>query len=150
MPRGKAKETPAGYRAQKVASVPGQRYGEGIEQQQMQQQMPAANMQASAPTTVAPAPLMQQPGAAGTPPGLGSPAPTGPDLAALMGQMPVGLLNGTQRPNEPITAGLSTGPGPGRDALGMRATSPMRRMLDQLSLQSGDPYFRELADRARL
>lgn len=60
----------------------------------------------------APAPPSPGPGAAGA-----------PDQAALMGalqqyQPPAGdLLGDTQRPGEPVTAGLATGPGAGPDAV---------------------------------
>lgn len=151
MPRGKQKRTATGAVAQQVKSVPGQRYGEGVDQQAMQRQMPAADLQA---TNAAMLRSAGAPSAAALPPTAGMPPgqpPTGADLAALMQQIPAGLLTGTQRPREPITAGLSQGPGPGPEMLGaLRTVTPMRRMLEQLSNRSGDPYFRELADRARL
>jgi hypothetical protein len=42
-------------------------------------------------------------------------------LAAAQGYNPAGpgLLDPTQRPNEPVTAGLSSGPGTGPEALNM-------------------------------
>jgi hypothetical protein len=67
-----------------------------------------------------------------------------------MAQIPAGMLGGTQLPNQPVTAGLSSGPGAGPEVLNMRASTQMRRMLDELSRRSGDPYFTQLADRARL
>lgn len=74
-----------------------------------------------------------------------------PDLAALLGQAPIGLLSGTQRPDQPVTAGLDSGPGGGSELLGgMRATSPMARTLRLLSERTGDPIFRNMADRAGL
>lgn len=52
----------------------------------------------------------------------GPAAPTPPPAAAGPGPTPVPgaqpLLRPTERPNEPVTAGLPTGPGPGPEALG--------------------------------
>lgn len=62
---------------------------------------------APAPTPAAPAP--GPPAAATSPAG-------GPGLPVPGAQGP--LLRPTERPNEPVTAGLPTGPGPGPEALG--------------------------------
>lgn len=74
-----------------------------------------------------------------------------PDLAALLGQAPAGLLGGSQRPLEPVTTGLATGPGAGPSVLGgLNPTTPLSRMLRTLSERTGDPGFRDMADRAGL
>ena len=52
MPRGK--KTQSGDPAQKVESVTGQRYGEGVAQEQMQKAMPAPNAQRTTQSAMAP------------------------------------------------------------------------------------------------
>jgi len=140
MPR--KRKTMSGDPAQKIGSVPGQRYGEGAAQQQMQQSMPAPNRVTG---QVAASPVGPPPEAAG------EVAPPAMDVQAYLSQHNPNLLAGTQNPDQPITAGLPTGPGPGPEALGMlKATTPLRRYLEELSAQSGDPTFRRLAERAGL
>ena len=59
-------------------------------------------------------------GLSGTHATAGSPAPTdqlAAALAALGNPQPVGLANPSSRPDEPVTAGLSRGPGPGPEAI---------------------------------
>lgn len=67
----------------------------------------------------------------------------------MMGRMmPPGQLNRpTERPDEPLTAGLSQGPGPGPEVLspGDRATRTLRLLADY----SDDPGLSELADLAQ-
>jgi hypothetical protein len=79
--------------AQKVAKrvAPGQTYGEGAAQMRAQQAVPMA----SAPTDTAPAPQPSAP----------MPGSLGP------------IDRPTERPDEPITAGINMGPGPGSEAL---------------------------------
>lgn len=61
-----------------------------------------------------------------------------------------GILKGdTTRPNEPITAGLSRGPGPGPEALGLTNGSPTGDLFRRLSAATGDPFFADLAAKAR-
>lgn len=64
------------------------------------------------------------------PPGVGAPAPSPTGAEGLQGapglapgQVP-SLGDPTSRPNEPVTAGLSTGPGGGPGTLGPRALPP--------------------------
>lgn len=142
MPR--ARKTRSGDRAQHIGSVPGQRYGEGVAQQQMQREMPAPvrNDVPSSPGTAT--------GATPSAPVVAGPPPTDPaQLAAALSGAPLGLLSGgTQLPNQPVTAGLSTGPGPGPNALGsLRARSPLARTLRNLQARTGDPMWARLADR---
>lgn len=70
------------------------------------------------------------------------------DLMAIAKQMAgtAGLLDQTSRPNEPVTAGLLSGPGPGPEVLQMRTGSPGRRVLEDLTRWTGDPYFARLAE----
>ena len=91
-------------------------------------------------------------------PQVNSPAP-GPPQAAPQGRMdpmaaamayepgitPLGA--GTQRPHEPVTAGLSTGPGPGPEVF--NATGQAQRAVDTLTMMAritGDQRYAEMAD----
>lgn len=62
----------------------------------------------------------------------------------------VPLTAPTQRPNEPLTAGMATGPGAGPEVLGIQ---PRRTryadVLASLAASSRDPAWSELADAAR-
>lgn len=89
----------------------GQPYGAATEQRTALQAVPAAG-----PTLAA------------TPPVTAPEPPQGPPqvdpqaaLAAASGYNPTGptLSDPTQNPNEPVTAGLASGPGPGPEALNM-------------------------------
>lgn len=87
-----------------MAAASGQQYGRKAEQMAAQRALPVARPSTDA-VSVAPAPRV---GGPGTP----SPAP-----GLLPGQV-VPLDAPTQRPNEPLTAGLPIGAGPGVEALG--------------------------------
>jgi hypothetical protein len=143
MPR-KAKTTLSGQPAQPIGAVAGQMYGAGVEQMALQRQMPAP--QVSGP--VAP------------PAGAAPPAAAAPEVdreaafaqalsaaKALQGQTG-SLRQTTMRPMEPLTAGLTTGPGPGPEALQMRTGSPAGDTLRMLSQMTNDPLFAELARKA--
>ena len=82
-----------------IATVPGQGYGEAASQRVAQQAIPLA------PQATAAAPP-SQPSATPQPQGQQGPYP---------GEL-VGLDAPTQRPNEPVTAGLPNSPGPGPEA----------------------------------
>lgn len=143
MPRKRM--TQSGDDAQNIGSVPGQRYGEGVQQQAMQQAMPAPDRMADpmAAATV------------GDPAAVDAPvAPPGMDPAAVMqflAQNNPNMLANTQNPDQPVTAGLPLGPGAGPESLKiMQSSTPLARMLTTLSDQTGDPTFRRLAERAGL
>lgn len=140
MPR--KRKTMSGDDAQNISSVPGQRYGEGVAQQQMQQAMPAPDRSG------APAGAAAPPGAVeAIPPQAAPPV----DVQQYLAQHNPNLLSGTKLPDQPVTAGLPTGPGPGPEVLNMlKASTPLRRYLEELTAQSGDPTFRRLAERAGL
>lgn len=129
-----------------VAQVPGQQYGAQVEQQQLQKTMPAPKDQTSkavaqAAQQGARVPQMQQ---------QRSQAPDPMQLAAQLRDR-VGILGqGTTRPQEPVTAGLTRGPGPGPEVLGLRRRSPLGELMRSLSRETGDPYLASLADRANL
>ncbi len=79
-------------------------------------------------------------------PGAGPP----PDLQAMLGQAPIGLLAGSQLPNQPVTAGLSSGPGVGPEGFAGQSRTPLARTLNQLAERTGDPVFARLARKAGL
>jgi hypothetical protein len=90
---------------QPVTTVPGQVYGQATAQQNAQKALPL-------PTQSTPPGGQARPTSPSSPTGLppGGPPPVGPgDLGPL--HAPTG------RPDEPLTAGLPTGPGPGPAAL---------------------------------
>lgn len=88
--------------------APAQEYGERQAQQAAQRAVPVAAPpgQPSPPTT----PAQGAPsGPVGGPPAQGLPPVSGPGILPF--------LHPTNRPNEPVTAGLPTGAGPGPEAL---------------------------------
>ena len=140
MPR--KRRTMSGADAQNIGSVPGQRYGEGQDQAEMQREMPAPDTAG----TVGPG------GDSTVPAPQGAPV-TGPPSVdpAMVGQylteQKPNLLGGTQLPDQPITAGMASGPGPGPAALQQHAT-PMSRYLANLANDTGNPKWKRLAERA--
>lgn len=152
MPR--KRKTQTGMAAQPIQAVPGTGYGQGIKQEMLARQMPAPNVRAGA---VAPQSVPMRPEAspvaAPAPQPVVQAAPQRPDLMAIAQQLrgQAGLLERpTQRPNEPVTAGLNVGPGPGREALAQPYGSPLADMMMQLARATGDPYFTDLAQRSRV
>jgi hypothetical protein len=147
MPR--ARKTQSGQTAQPMKSVPGQMYGKGKELSTLDRQMPTPNVQARTQQVVQQAARQPTQASAGAQPTV---APVDRAMAAaqqLQGR--AGMLSQpTQRPMEPLSAGLPSGPGPGPEALGMPMRSPLGETLRQLSNVSGDPIFLELANRANL
>jgi hypothetical protein len=124
-----------------MPKVAPQTYGQGVEQQQLNMALPTPNMQTGAPTgavAMPEAPMPEQ-------------YSQDQVMAAATGLADqTGLLNrDTTRPQEPITAGLSRGPGPGPEALGVVQGTPAGDMLRRLSASTGDPYFAELARKAQ-
>jgi hypothetical protein len=86
---------------QPVRTAPGQAYGEAAMQQSAQKAIPLSNAPQAAPSG-APSTPQAAPG------GMGGGGP----------QVIPSLTAPTARPNEPLTAGLSTGAGPGPAVLG--------------------------------
>lgn len=144
MPR--KRQTRTGEDAQNIKSVPGVRYGEGVEQQAMQRAMPAPDS-AGAPIAAA-APM---PESMPIPPGA---VPTAPDPAMVsqyLSQNAPNLFAGTQRPDEPITAGLASGPGPGPDSLALnRNQTPLSRYLQNLAAETGNSKWDRLREQANI
>lgn len=168
MPR-KAKPTLSGKPGQAVSPVPGQMYGAGVEQAALQQAMPAPNAR------IQPSAAYTSPGTGqqmATAARLG-----GAQMDGVQGDVERGAIQGlseaeryqraldaarqmqgqaglltqpSNRPTEPITAGLSTGPGGGPEMMQMQFGSPTGTTLRRLSQITGDPYFRDLAAKAGL
>ena len=121
-----------------IATVPDQPYGERAQQQQAQQVVPMAPTQV-APQAAAPArPLM---------PLNNSPKPQG----AAPGSLP--FLDPTQRPNEPVTAGVDFGPGPGSEVMNQN-TAPVRPIsaaINEIAQSpNASPAVSTLAEAAKL
>lgn len=156
MPR--QRRTGSGAPGQAPKPFVGQEYGKGVEQQRLQTAMPAPNMIQSGPTHVGGQVLAgAQTGVLATELGqatgqAAAHAPAGLDQVLAAAQQHAGqtgiLSQPTQRPSEPITAGLSRGPGPGPEALGITHGTPAGDMLRRLSASTGDPSFAELARKA--
>ena len=145
MPR-KAK-TQSGAPAQAVSAIPGQVYGMEQAGMDLQKAMPAPQL-----ATTGPQPGSQP--AAAVPPQGGQPAPTPQNFEQVLAQAQqmrsqTGLLTQpTNRPNEPITAGLPSGPGPGPEILGLVQGTPVGDAMRRLSQVTGDPSFAALARKA--
>lgn len=144
MPR--AKKTQSGDPAQKVQSVTGQRYGEGVAQEQMQKAMPAPNAQRSTETTMAPSNAPQR---VSTP----QPAPAQMqqpqvDPAQFLQQLPKNLLG--QPAQGPVTAGLPFGPGSNVvRQLRTPATNIHADQLDKMFQLTGNPRYMRLRQRIK-
>jgi hypothetical protein len=138
MPR--KRKTSTGTPAQPIEAVEGQGYGQGVQQTQMQRSMPTPDNTAVSAPAARTAPAAPTAGGASTFEDL---------IAAAQGVGPGGLLREpSQRPQEPVTAGLPIGPGPGPDVLPHHgAITPGGRFLRDLADRTGNPYFRELAER---
>lgn len=147
MPRtAKRNRTMSGAPAQPIGAVPGQIYGAGVEQMELQRAMPAPNLaQGPTATPVAPSPAPAPVEAAAPPPSF--------DQVLMQAQglrEQTGILGQpTARPQEPVTAGLSRGPGGGPEMLQMQRGTPAGDAMRRLSAATGDPFFAELAARGR-
>lgn len=94
----------------------GNTYGTGAELARSQQQMPVSAPQAPGPT-------QGPPGLPGQPQAAPGPPPGG-----------LGTFHGpTERPNEPITHGLPTGPGGGPEVLSAPVARPAMTLLQQVA-----------------
>lgn len=145
MPRGR--KTITGDPARPNVPVAGQTYGAGVDQQQLEQSLPTPNVTAAPPANVTAAP----PPNSAPQPQNDVPYDHQQALAAASQYADqTGILKAdTNRPSEPITAGLTRGPGPGPEALGLTRGSPTGDLLRRLSAATGDPSLAELAMKAR-
>lgn len=122
-------------------------YGQHQQMEQLRAALPSPGSPAS---PAAPS----GPGAASGVAAPGPPAPTGQAraeaaIAALTAQSGGGLLRGpSRRPNEPVTAGLSLGAGPGPEALGAPAAGRVEATLRRLAESTGQAMLAQLADEA--
>lgn len=111
-----------------VQTAPGQGYGESALQAAAQRAVPMGPQQiAASPAGPAGAPMGGAPGGM-TPPAL----PSGPGPGELLFTHP------TERPEEPITAGVDGGPGPGPEALQRQpvtAVSPLQEIISHIADQ---------------
>lgn len=150
MPR--RKRTQSGQTARPLAPVEGQAYGASQEQMALERQLPT-------PTNTVPA--LPSPGSAGvaaapSPGGVVAPPmddPAARYAGALAEAGPIGgdvLAQPTTFPAEPVTTGLTRGPGAGPGVLRRPARNAVGERLRRLSLDTGDPYWAELAARARI
>jgi hypothetical protein len=142
MPR--KSKTESGKPAQPGPRIPPQTYGEGVEMNRMTANMPIPDRVTPAlpPGPAAPLATGQEPPQPPQPP---------PDLMTLARQMPGGdgmLRMPSTRPQEPITAGLASGPGAGPELMGSPGQPRFVTLMQQLSAELGDPYYAELAMRA--
>lgn len=142
MPR-RARRTETGQPAQPVSEIPGQTYGANVAQMQLQQAMPTPDVQAAMAPGAADQAAPVAPAAAPAPP---------VDLQALARGLAgrTGALLAPSDPSIPVTAGISSGPGPGREALSGQAGSAVGSTLRRLSATLGDPSWAEIARKAGL
>lgn len=115
---------------QAPSAAPGQTYGVQAQQLRAQQQIPL-------PKQAPPSQPAQVGGAAAGPPPPAAAAPMPGSLG--------GLADPTSRPNEPITAGLNTGAGPGPEALGGGGLSPIDEVRAMFAADPNDDMRRLLA-----
>lgn len=69
-------------------------------------------------------------------------APTSPSPATAVARPVIPLTEPTQRPDEPLTAGLPVGPGPGPEAL----VRPVQKVSELIATLSGGEMSGDLAD----
>lgn len=133
----------SGAPGQAVQAIQGQTYGDAARQEALQKTMPAPNagVQATEPPTAGPAPEQPQ-----------TPEAPAPRLSLQDAMQRIsgrgGLLTAPDdNPALPVTDGLMSGPGRGPEA--MMANSTLGNTLRRLANQTGDPIFRELANKVR-
>lgn len=142
MPRKSKRKTLSGVPGQAPAPPVDAPYGEGERAIESQRRTPLPDYSGPPPV---PAPAGAEPAA-----GLAPADRLQQALAAAQGMAPPTniLTTPTQRPDEPLTAGLRTGAGPGPEVLssGDRAV----RTLRMLAEVTADPSFANLAELAAM
>lgn len=117
MPRAKSNRTDLNTPKVPVTTSPGQEYGKRTAQEQAQRMIPMASGPPMSPTGGTPPPAAQAP-----------PQAQAPQPFAPPGSLP--FLHPTNRPNEPLTTGLPTGPGAGPEALTGFAKAGYQNMMN--------------------
>jgi hypothetical protein len=141
MPR--RRKTMSGAPAQQIKSVPGQRYGEGVQQAQMQQRMPvpATRNQIPQVSQTRPPAVAQQP-----PQQVAQQPQQQVDPMIALQAMPRGIMR--QPDTRPVTSGMPFGAGRGPEALGTMAQKrrPSTRLLQMLYDTTNDPTYARLLE----
>lgn len=114
---------------QPVRVAPSAQYGQGAAQEASQKIVPLANTAGAPAAGGAPAPSQQPPG------------PLPGDHGAFN--------RPTDMPQQPVTAGMPFGAGPGPEALGMVQRPKVSQTIAQLASMSNDPELLALAQRAQ-
>lgn len=141
MPRKRKAPSPGnqgGYGAQPAQAPTGMGYGEHQSSIKAQQAVPLAQV---VPMTGTPGPIQAPPS---------DPAQRlsmAVDAARRL-RPPSPLSGPSQRPGEPLTAGMATGPGPGPEVL--RTGDRVARTLRLLSEVTGDATFAQLYEQSLL
>ena len=110
-----------------ITTAPGQEYGQRAQQQAAQRTVP-----------LAPPPQPSPAAAGGAPAPTPSAEPPAPIINGLgKGNAGLGLwTHPTERPDEPITAGMASGPGPGPEVLGGVGAAAANGAVEQGTLKS--------------
>lgn len=126
-----------------VRTAPGQTYGAAQAQAEAQRAVPMAPQPSPVPGAAPP------PGPGATPP----PLPSGAPAQAPIAPGAFGPIDRpTERPHEPVTAGIASGAGPGPEVLPTAAQmtgNTLSSTLAQLAQQSNSPAIRALAMHAQ-
>lgn len=69
-----------------------------------------------------------------------------PSAPVITPDMVPKLNDPTARPNEPVTAGLMNGPGPGPEVMGFTPTSPIVQKVQAAYLRNPTPELRKALD----
>ena len=147
MPR--AKKTMAGMPGQPVQSIQGQTYGEGVQQEQLQKTMPAPQIASPQSQPAMGAPQQSQ-----------APVPSAPmqeqqkmsldDMKGILSNVGGQLYKPDDQPSVPFNAGLRGGPAPSMNAYASSPSYKQGEFMRQLSRDTGNPIFSELAMKAGL
>lgn len=136
MPR--KRKTLSGDDAQQIESVPGQRYGEGVAQQQMQQAMPAPQKAIVPMPSRIPA---ERPQAQVNVPQASM------SVQDLLANIPRGTLRQQGVAGNTLTNGISIGPGTGPAPLSMsQQMSNYQRVLSNLAQRTDNPMIRSMLE----
>lgn len=134
---------------QPVQSIQGQTYGEGVQQEQLQKTMPAPQIASPQSQPAMGAPQQSQ-----------APAPSAPmqeqqkmsldDMKGILSNVGGQLYKPDDQPSVPFNAGLRGGPAPSMNAYASSPSYKQGEFMRQLSRDTGNPIFSELAMKAGL